>query len=170
MAAKAKYADDSVLRLAHQRIRAGNAAEVVNSDPAFTARYWGRTYETDWKKGSGYAVTEHGVRVEDPAQLIVESDPPRRLSYTWNTFNAELAEALGWDDELFARMAAGRRSTVTFEIAPDGDDSVRLTVIHDGFDEGSAMLESISGGWPRVLANLKTMLETGEAESLWISR
>jgi murein DD-endopeptidase MepM/ murein hydrolase activator NlpD len=36
VAAKAKYADDSVLRLAHARIRSGNAAEVVNSDPTAT--------------------------------------------------------------------------------------------------------------------------------------
>ncbi|HET9719199.1 MAG TPA: lytic murein transglycosylase [Solirubrobacteraceae bacterium] len=36
VAAKAKYADSSVLRLAHQRIRSGNAAEVINSDPTAT--------------------------------------------------------------------------------------------------------------------------------------
>jgi hypothetical protein len=28
------------------------------------------------------------------------------------------------------------------------------------------MLEAISGGWPRVRANLGTLLETGEAEAL----
>jgi uncharacterized protein YndB with AHSA1/START domain len=56
---------------------------------------------------------------------------------------------------------------VTFEIEPEDDGTVRLTVIHDGFEEGSAMLENISGGWPRVLANLKTLLETGEASALW---
>jgi DNA-binding transcriptional ArsR family regulator len=27
-----------------------------------------------------------------------------------------------------------------------------------------------SGGRPRVLANLKTLLETGEAESLWVHK
>ena len=35
--------------------------------------------------------------------------------------------------------------------------------MHDGFEPGSAVLgELISDGWPRVLADLKTLLETGE--------
>jgi uncharacterized protein YndB with AHSA1/START domain len=134
------------------------------TDPEFTARYWGRTYATDWKKGSRYGLTQSGVRVDDPEQVILEADPPRRLSYTWNTFSPELAQAIGWSDEY---LAPEPRSRVSFEIEPEEDDTVRLTVIHEGFEEGSAMLESISGGWPRVLANLKTLLETGEAEPLW---
>jgi len=39
---------------------------------------------------------------------------------------------------------------------------VKLTVVHDGFDAGSLMAELVSGGWPRILSNLKTLLETGE--------
>ncbi|WP_328412845.1 hypothetical protein [Nocardia sp. NBC_00403] len=39
---------------------------------------------------------------------------------------------------------------------------MKLTVVHDGFMPGSKVLESISCGWPRVLADLKTLLETGE--------
>ena len=100
-------------------------------------------------------------------QVILEADPPRRLSYTWNTFSPELAQAIGWSDEYLARIAAESRSRVSFEIEPEEDDTVRLTVIHEGFEEGSAMLQSISGGWPRVLANLKTLLESDEAEPLW---
>ncbi len=140
---------------------------VALTDPTFTARYWGRTYDTDWKKGSPYAMSQSGVRVDDPEQVILEADPPRRLSYTWNTFSPELAGTLGWSEEFSARVAAEPRSRVTFEIQVETDDVVRLTVIHEGFEDGSAMLESVSGGWPRVLANLKTLLETGEAESLW---
>jgi len=135
--------------------------------PEFTASYWGRTYDTDWQKGSPYGLNQSGVRVDDPEQVILEADPPRRLSYTWNTFSPELARALGWSDEFFARIAAEPRSRVSFEIEPEEDDTVRLTVIHEGFEDGSAMLESISGGWPRVLANLKTLLESGEAEPMW---
>jgi hypothetical protein len=50
---------------------------------------------------------------------------------------------------------------VTFDIEPLGQQ-VKLTVMHDGFEPGSAVRESISGGWPVVLANLKTLLETGD--------
>jgi uncharacterized protein YndB with AHSA1/START domain/DNA-binding transcriptional ArsR family regulator len=137
------------------------------TDPSFTARYWGRTYDTDWAKGSTYGVTQSGVRVDDHEQVILESDPPHRLSYTWNTFSTELAEVLGWTEQYSAQIAREARSRVTFEIEPEDDETVRLTVIHEGFEEGSAMLESVSGGWPRVLSNLKTMLETGEAKPLW---
>ena len=128
---------------------------------AFTARYCGRTYDPEWTKGSRYRVTQSGVRVDDPEQIILEADPPHRLSYRWNTFNAELSGALGWSEEFRARIAAEARSRVTFEIEPEGDETVRLTVMHDGFEEGSALLESIGDSWPRVLANLKTLLETG---------
>ena len=43
------------------------------------------------------------------------------------------------------------------------DDLVKLTVVHDGFEPGSTVLESVSGGWPKVISGLKTMLETGTA-------
>ncbi len=39
---------------------------------------------------------------------------------------------------------------------------VKLTVTHDDFEPGSTVLESLSGGWPSLLANLKTLLETGD--------
>jgi hypothetical protein len=39
---------------------------------------------------------------------------------------------------------------------------VKLTVVHDGFEEGSAALTLVSEGWPQVLSGLKSLLETGE--------
>jgi hypothetical protein len=50
---------------------------------------------------------------------------------------------------------------VTFDIKPEGDGLVRLTVTHEDLDV--EMLKGISGGWPVVLSNLKTFLETGRA-------
>jgi hypothetical protein len=38
----------------------------------------------------------------------------------------------------------------------------KLTVVHDGFDPGSAILPGITEGWPRILSDLKTLLETGD--------
>ncbi len=131
------------------------------TEPAFTERYWRMTFETDWKPGSPMVWRHHGVTIVDPDQVVVEAEPYRRLSYTWHSFSPELAERLGWSDELAATLAAEGRSTVTFEIEPD-DEQVKLTVIHDGFEPGSRMLELVSGGWPRVLSGLKTLLETGE--------
>jgi hypothetical protein len=40
---------------------------------------------------------------------------------------------------------------------------IRLTVVHDGFDSGSVVIDAIREGWPPLLSSLKTFLETGEA-------
>jgi len=133
------------------------------TDPAFTRRYWGLAMESDWAKGSPFAVIlePSGVRIADPEQLVLESEPYRRLTYTWHTFTREWAENYGISEENRAAFAAERRSKVTFEIVPL-KETVRLTVVHDGFDAGSAVLEGISQGWPAIVASLKTLLETGE--------
>jgi len=60
-----------------------------------------------------------------------------------------------------ARAAAESRSKVTFDLEPRGE-MVKLTVVHDGFDEGSAVLRDVSQGWPQLLSSLKTLPETGE--------
>jgi len=127
------------------------------TDPAFTSRYWNLTFETDWKAGSEMVWQNHGVTIADPEQVVLESDPYRRLSYTWHTFTQELAEALGMSAERFADVAAERRSKVTFELEPV-DEKVKLTVLHDEVEPTT--LAMISGGWPVVLSALKTMIET----------
>ncbi|MFD7444973.1 ArsR/SmtB family transcription factor [Streptomyces sp. NPDC059909] len=132
------------------------------TDPAFTRRYWGVTFTADWTAGAGMTWEQEGVTIADPAQVVLESEPYRRLSYTWHNFTPELAKAFGMSEELFARMADEPRSKVTFEIEPAGE-LVKLSVVHDGFTPGSAVLEAVGGGWPHILSGLKTLLETGEA-------
>ncbi len=134
------------------------------TDPAFTRRYWGATLTSDWEAGSPMTWEYKGVTIADPAQVVLESEPYRRLAYTWQTVTPEFAKVVGFSDEYFAKVAAERRSKVSFDIESIGD-SVKLIVIHDDFDAGSAMLESISNGWPMILASLKTLLETGETLS-----
>ena len=131
------------------------------TDPGFTNRYWNTTFESDWKAGSTITWKTRGVTIADPEQVVLESEPYRRLSYTWHTFTPELAEVHGFSDELLAQAAAEPRSKVTFEIEPEGD-VVKLTVVHEGFEPDSKVLELIGGGWPKVLSDLKTLLETGE--------
>jgi hypothetical protein len=64
-------------------------------------------------------------------------------------------------DEYLARVRAERRSKVTFDIEPLGE-LVKLTVVHDDFDAGSAVLDGNTQGWPRILSALKTLLETSD--------
>ncbi|HTF10504.1 MAG TPA: SRPBCC domain-containing protein, partial [Asanoa sp.] len=130
------------------------------TDPAFTNRYWGTGFDTDWTVGSPVVWTFEGGRIADPEQVVLESDPYRRLSYTWHTFTDEWAKASGIAEADRAAFAAEPRSKVTFELEPAGA-AVRLTVIHDGFTPGSAVLKTINSGWPQILAGLKTLLETG---------
>ena len=131
------------------------------TEPAFTERYWSLTFETDWEPGSPMTWKTRGLEIADPEQVVLESEPYRRLSYTWQTHSREWAQALNFAEEAADRLASEPRSKVTFEIEPLGDQ-VKLTVIHDGLTPGGLTGSLISNGWPRVLANLKTLLETGE--------
>ena len=128
---------------------------------AFTERYWSASFETDWTPGSEMVWTIHGVRIAHREQIVLESEPYRRLSYTWHTFTPELARASGVSEEVFATAAEEPRSKVTFELEPVGG-AVKLTVIHDDFPLESTVAQLVSGGWPQVLSKLKTLLETGE--------
>jgi uncharacterized protein YndB with AHSA1/START domain/DNA-binding transcriptional ArsR family regulator len=134
------------------------------TDPAFTRRYWGLAWESDWESGSALTLkTDKGnVTVADPAQVVLESAPYRRLSYTWHTFTPEWAAAYDIGEDQQAKFAAEPRSKVTFDLEPQGE-FVRLTVVHDGFEPGSEILPGISAGWPLVLSSLKSLLETGAA-------
>jgi DNA-binding transcriptional ArsR family regulator/uncharacterized protein YndB with AHSA1/START domain len=132
------------------------------TEPAFTARYWGITFDTDWRAGSHMRWTQRGLTTDDPDQVVVESDPYTRLAYTWHTFTPELADALDLNDETRERLATERRSKVTFDIEALDDEQVKLTVVHDDFEPDGILRSMVSNGWPRVIAGLKTLLETGE--------
>jgi uncharacterized protein YndB with AHSA1/START domain len=113
------------------------------TDAELTATYWGRSNISDWKVGSTWS---HGLPNEDPDVVgeVLEADPPRRLVTSWSP-------ASRVNDPT-------RRSRVTYEIEQLGE-KVRLTVTHSELTEEG--LRGISGGWPAVLSNLKTFLETG---------
>jgi len=76
----------------------------------------------------------------------LEVDPPRRLVQSFQAL---------WSDE----VRAAETSRVTWEIDPVGS-SCRLRVTHDRLAAGAS--SELYGGWPMILAGLKTLLETGE--------
>ncbi len=117
------------------------------TDREFTERYWYNcSLTSDWKVGSRMHMDKGGKVMNEC--LILESDPPRRLSYNWQSV---------FDEE----MKKERPSRVTFVLEPSGD-AVKLTVTHEDFAEGSKTLPSISHGWPLVLSSLKSILEIGK--------
>jgi uncharacterized protein YndB with AHSA1/START domain/DNA-binding transcriptional ArsR family regulator len=116
------------------------------TDADLTTRYWGHANVSDWQPGSTW---EHRrVDGSDLAEVIgrvIEAKPPTRLVITF--------EAPG--DE-----PPGGPSVVTFLVEPH-HDIVRLTVTHENLADQTALGE-VSHGWPAVIANLKSLLETGE--------
>src|SRR5262245_38231496 len=94
------------------------------TEPAFTERYWGITFDSDWKRGSTVSWNQRGATIADAEQVVVESDPYRRLAYTWHTFSPEWAAAMDFSDDTRERLAAERRSTVTFDIERLDDEQV----------------------------------------------
>jgi DNA-binding transcriptional ArsR family regulator/uncharacterized protein YndB with AHSA1/START domain len=129
------------------------------TDPAFSKRYMGHGLVSDFEKGSTYVWSDSsGIEIEHPDQVILESDPYRRLAFTFHTFVPELS-TLGLDDDVITTAAAEQRSKVTFDIEPADDGQVKLTVTHDDFPPESTVRELVSGGWPWKLANLKSELE-----------
>ena len=116
--------------------------------PEFTRQYWfGMHCESDWKAGSPWRLMFQDGRVADTGE-IVEAERPRRVVIKWrNEFKPEL-KAEGY-------------SRCTIDIEPIGA-AVKLTITHEMERPGTKFIEAVSGGWPRILSNLKSLLETGE--------
>ncbi|MBO3731837.1 SRPBCC family protein [Glycomyces niveus] len=131
------------------------------TEPQFTERYWGLSFDTDWAPGSPMTWAERGGSIADPGQRVLEADPPRRLAYTWHTFTPEWAERARVGEDALAAIAAEPRSQVAFDLEP-GAGTVRLKVTHDGFEPGSRVRGMVVEGWPELVSSLKTLLETGE--------
>jgi len=121
------------------------------TNPEFTKQYWfGMHCESDWKAGSSWRLLFADGRVADAGE-IVEADRPRRLVIRWRN---------EWKPELNAEGY----SRCTFELEPvveAGGDVVKLSITHELDRPGSKLIEAVSGGWPRILSNLKSLLETG---------
>ena len=115
------------------------------TDADLTERYWGHRNEAaSWDVGSPWAHVRPDGSGDDGGGTVLESDPPHRLVFDWGAL-----------DEADPHL-----SRVTFTIEPHGE-IVRLTVLHeDLFDE--VAFANISQGWPGVLSNLKSLLETGD--------
>ena len=118
------------------------------TSPEFTRQYWfGMHQETAWKAGASWRLVFPDGRVADTGE-IVEVDPPRRL-------------ALKWCNEFRPELKSEGYSRCTVELEPV-DDAVKLTITHEMDRAESKLIEAVSGGWPQVLSNLKSLLETGE--------
>lgn len=115
------------------------------TDSDLTGQYWGHSNSSDWQAGSRW---EHqrtdGSGIADVVGTVLEAVPPRRLVITF-------AEPEQQDPDGPSRVA--------FDIEPYGE-IVRLTVTHEDLPDQDNY-DLASAGWAAVLANLKSLLETG---------
>jgi uncharacterized protein YndB with AHSA1/START domain len=119
------------------------------TDAEFTAQYWfGMRAESEWVAGSPWRLVSGDGVVYDSGE-IVEATPPRRL-------------VIRWRHQLKPELNAEGDSLCTMEIE-HGSSAVKLTVTHSVEREPSKFIEAVAGGWPKVVSNLKSLLETGMA-------
>jgi uncharacterized protein YndB with AHSA1/START domain len=114
------------------------------TDPETSGLWWDPIRQADWRPG-GRVVYEPGDGSTIDAEVL-EVDPPRRLSFTF--------DARAFPDHPPTR--------VTWEIEPvEGGCLLRL--VHDGFAETGLGLSEVCKHWPTMLATLKRLLEARKA-------
>src|SRR6516164_7718605 len=117
------------------------------TDVEFMKQYWfGMRCESQWTAGSPWKLVSGDGQVFDSGR-IVEAEPPRRLVIRWRHQKRPELEAEG-------------DSLCTIELEPSGS-AVRLSITHTIERDPSKFIEAVSGGWPKIISNLKSLLETG---------
>jgi len=117
------------------------------TDGEFMKQYWfGMRCESQWTAGSSWKLVSTDGVVFDAGEII-EAEPPRRL-------------VIRWQHQKRPELKAEGDSRCTMELEPI-DKAVKLSITHTIEREPSKLIEAVSGGWPKIVSNLKSLLETG---------
>ena len=117
------------------------------TDEEFMKQYWfGMHCQSQWTAGSSWKLVSGEGRVYDSGE-IVEAEAPRRL-------------VIRWQHQSKPELTAEGDSLCTMELEPAGS-AVKLSIVHSIERDSSKLIETVSGGWPKILSNLKSLLETG---------
>ena len=117
------------------------------TDGEFMKQYWfGNHSESQWTVGSPWKIVSVEGAILDTGE-IVEADPPRRL-------------VIRWHNQAKPELRAEGDSRCTIELEPSGA-AVKLSITHTIERAPSKLIDAVSGGWPKVISNLKSLLETG---------
>ena len=119
----------------------------------FSRKYFfGNAVEVDLKVGGAYIMRTPDGSLHISGEVI-ECDPPKKLTITWNVNWPGIVEKLG-------------TTLVTYEIEPAGE-AVRLTMTEaHNRDLSDDILSGGRQGWPAILSSLKSLLETGKAPAI----
>ena len=119
----------------------------LTDDTEFMKQYWfGMHCDSEWTAGSPWRMVRTDGSVCDAGEII-EAEPPRRLVIRW--FHQDKAE-----------LKSEGESRCTLELEPSGA-AVKLSITHTIEREPSQLIGAVSGGWPKIISNLKSLLETG---------
>ncbi len=118
------------------------------TDAKLIRQYWfDAIVECDWKKGSPWRKAREDGSLTDSGEIL-EIDPPRRM-------------VIRWQAERKPEFKAEGPSRWTLALEPM-HRAVKLTSTHEIERPESKFIAALSEGWPLVLSNLKSLLETGE--------
>jgi uncharacterized protein YndB with AHSA1/START domain len=115
----------------------------------FSRKYFfGNAVEVDLRVGGAYIVRTPDGALHISGEVI-ECDPLRKLTVTFNVNWPELIDKLG-------------PTLVTYEIEPAGEVvKLTMTEAHDR-PLSDDILSGGRQGWPAILSSLKSLLETGQ--------
>jgi len=117
------------------------------TDSSFSRRYpFYMSIESTFELGAPIRFVDDAGRAAVEG-VVLESDPPRRLVYTW---------VIRYD-----AAYAHETSRVTWLIEPRGSSVCQLTLTHD-VTNAPLTAPHVTNGWPFILSGIKTLLETGE--------
>ena len=117
------------------------------TDPRFMREYWGYvTIESEWKKGSPWKMVRANGTITDAGEVL-EIEKPRRI-------------VMRWEHQMNPELKAEGPTRCTIELEPKGD-AVKMTITHESERPNSKVISAVSGGWPMIVSNLKSLLETG---------
>lgn len=117
-----------------------------------TEKYWfGRRVKSDWNEGSEVTFFDEEGNVTEFGKVLI-NEPKRVLSYSWH----------GKGDD----TPREQPTKVTFKITNLGS-TLKVMVKHEDLvasdfgkeDEG---FFGANNGWPAIISNLKSLLETGK--------
>jgi uncharacterized protein YndB with AHSA1/START domain len=121
----------------------------LTDDAEFMKKYWFGTHcESQWTAGSSWKMVSGDGQISDAGEII-EAVAPRRL-------------VIRWQHQSKPELKAEGESQCTIELEPVAT-AVRLCITHTIEHEPSKFIAAVSGGWPKILSNLKSLLETGSA-------
>ena len=116
------------------------------TNPDFIQQYFfGRRNTSTWQVGDPIESRSPEGELEWQGKIL-KSVPEQEIVFTFDHLTDEPP------------------STVHFKLEPMGEQ-VQLTIIHEDFQEVSAIRDRVSNGWPKIIEGIKSLLETGSVES-----